>query len=81
MIIDAHVHMRGKVFQGDNRGDQPDLINAMDRYGIEKSVVMGMPDRDNLEMLAEIARFPLRLIPFYFITPGPEQPGKCACEK
>jgi len=70
VIIDAHVHMRGKVFQGDNRGDKPGLIDVMERHGIEKSIVMGLTAEDNLEILAEIARFPKQLIPFILLLPG-----------
>ncbi len=69
MIIDAHVHMRGKVFQADKRGDQPGLLQVMERQGIEKSVVMGMPAQSNLETLAEIAGFPTQLIPFILLLP------------
>lgn len=71
MIIDAHVHLSGTVFQGEKRGDGAGLLQVMDRCGIEKSIVLGLVTEYSPENLAEIAKFPQQLIPF--IVAFPEQ--------
>jgi predicted TIM-barrel fold metal-dependent hydrolase len=47
MIVDAHVHVTGKVYEAQRPRGLTDLLSAMDRAGIDLSLVMSLSPEDN----------------------------------
>ena len=52
MIIDAHAHLAGAVYQGDAANGLAGLLAAMDAAGIDASCVMSLGPEDNAAVLA-----------------------------
>ena len=74
-MIDFHAHL-GKVIHGYPRLTVENLLRAMDRHGIENSVVLPLvaPEEEDYyytteEALADCAKHPDRLIPFANMDP------------
>jgi Tat protein secretion system quality control protein TatD with DNase activity len=74
VIIDAHVHLSGGVFPGDERAGEVTLLHMMDRALIDMAVVLGLQPEDNPDIISAAARHRDRLIPFIVPVIGPGTP-------
>ena len=61
MIVDAHVHLSGKVHPGDASAGTADLLAAMDGAGVGAALVMSLSPDDNSMVLAAGREHPDRL--------------------
>jgi predicted TIM-barrel fold metal-dependent hydrolase len=52
MIVDAHVHVTGKVHEAEQPRGVADLLDSMDSAGIDVSLVMGLSSEDSASVLA-----------------------------
>ena len=52
MIVDAHVHVTGRIFEGEPPRGVTDLLETMDRAGIDVSLVMSLSPEDSSSALA-----------------------------
>lgn len=64
MIVDAHVHLSGSVYPGDEPRGVMDLLAAMDGAGIDTALVMSLSLADNAPVLAAGRAHPDRLTSF-----------------
>ncbi|MBL7064598.1 MAG: amidohydrolase family protein [Anaerolineae bacterium] len=78
MIVDAHVHVTGKVYEAEQPRGVTDLLTAMDRAGIDVSLVMSLSLEDNASVLAAGRAHCDRLKSFVVPVIGPETEGQVA---
>ena len=78
MIVDAHVHVTGKVYEAEQPRGVADLLSAMDRAGIDVSMVMGLSSQDSASVLAAGRAGQDRLKSFVVPALGPETEGQVA---
>jgi predicted TIM-barrel fold metal-dependent hydrolase len=78
MIVDAHVHITGKVYEAEQPRGVTDLLTAMDRAGIDVSLVMSLSPEDNASVLAAGRAHRDRLKSFVVPVIGPETEGQVA---
>jgi predicted TIM-barrel fold metal-dependent hydrolase len=72
MIVDAHVHVTGKVHEEERPRGLTDLLTAMDQAGIDVSLVMSLSPEDNASVLATERAGHDRLKCFVVPVLGPE---------
>jgi len=78
MIVDAHVHVTGRVYDGEQPRGVADLLAAMDRAGIDVSLVMSLSPQDSSSALAAGHVGRERLKSFLVPVLGPETEAQVA---
>lgn len=78
MIVDAHVHLAGAVYQGNERGGATSLLAAMDAAGVDISLVMSLLPDENAGTLAAGQAHRDRLISFMVPEIGPQTEAQVA---
>ena len=69
MIIDAHVHLQGSVYPGDERAGVDGLLRAMDEAGVSRAIVVGLEPKDNESIIEIATSYSSRLTSFIVVDP------------
>jgi len=78
MIVDAHVHVTGRAYEGEQPCGVTDLLVAMDSAGIDVSLVMSLSAEDSTSALAAGRAGRERLKSFLVPVLGPETEAQVA---
>jgi predicted TIM-barrel fold metal-dependent hydrolase len=69
VIIDAHVHLQGSVYLGDERAGVDDLLRAMDEAGVSRAIVVGLEPEDSESIIEIATSYSSRLTSFIVVDP------------